>query len=153
MLKDTETSLIQLSNKSDNFQRCIEFMKEYNLTQLPLGKHIISDDVYVSVEEYDTVESNEKKYESHREYIDLQYVIHGTELIEVSDVTNLRKATVYDKEKDIIFYENTIFENKVERVVLKAGDFVVLYPEDGHKPGIKFDNRQHVKKAVFKIHL
>ena len=153
MLKDTETSLIQLSNKSDNFQRCIEFMKEYNLTQLPLGKHIISDDVYVSVEEYDTVESNEKKYESHIEYIDLQYVIHGTEIIEVSDVTNLRKATVYDKEKDIIFYENTIFENKVERVVLKAGDFVVLYPEDGHKPGIKFDNRQHVKKAVFKIHL
>lgn len=153
MLKDTETSLIQLSNKSDNFQRCIEFMKEYHLTQLPLGKHIISDDVYVSVEEYDTVESNEKKYESHREYIDLQYVINGTEIIEVSNVTNLRKATVYDKEKDIIFYENTIFENKVERVVLKAGDFVVLYPEDGHKPGIKFDNRQHVKKAVFKIHL
>lgn len=153
MLKDTETSLIQLSNKSDNFQRCIEFMKEYNLTQLPLGKHIINDDVYVSVEEYDTVESNEKKYESHREYIDLQYVIHGTEIIEVSDVTNLRKATVYDKEKDIIFYENTIFENKVEIVVLKAGDFVVLYPEDGHKPGIKCDNRQHVKKAVFKIHL
>lgn len=153
MIKAAEKTLNELSRISDYFDKCIKFMQEHELSELSLGKHHISDEIHVTVEEYETQESNEKRFESHREYIDLQYVIAGSEIIEVSDIVNLRDSTPYNKEKDIIFYEDVITHKRTEKVILNADNFAVLFPEDGHKPGVICDHKQRVRKAVFKIHI
>jgi YhcH/YjgK/YiaL family protein len=36
-------------------------------------------------------------------------------------------------------------------LTLTAGDFMLLFPEDGHMPGIAVGASSPVKKAVFKI--
>jgi beta-galactosidase beta subunit len=36
---------------------------------------------------------------------------------------------------------------------LQSGDFMLLWPEDGHMPGIAVESPVYVKKAVVKISL
>ena len=53
-----------------------------------------------------------------------------------------------DEEKDVEFYNDG--EKKTE-FTFKAGEFMVLYPHDAHKPSMAIGEPLPIKKLVFKI--
>ena len=62
---------------------------------------------------------------------------------------NLTPAMEYDKERDLIFYEEP---DQSSSIVLKAGDFAIVPPEDGHAPRRMTKNGAcQVKKIVVKV--
>ena len=85
----------------------------------------------------------------HKEYFDVQYVVEGEECFGYEPVENLIPSVEYDAEKDLIFYQEPA---DFGSVILKAGDFAIVPPEDGHAPRRMTANGScHVKKIVVKV--
>lgn len=132
---------------SDAVLKCIEFAYKNDLQAIPEGRYDIDGDaLYVVISEYQTVSSERKVWEAHRQYVDLQMVIAGEELIEVSPLSEMTCGG-YVPQKDFLPCDG----KAKEKVWMKEGTGLLLFPEDGHKPGIQCQEPCHVKKAVFKI--
>ena len=68
------------------------------------GRHIISDNAYINIDEYKTRDDSEIKLEAHRKYIDIQFLIQGEEKVYITDRNNLKVNVEYNDEKDIEFF-------------------------------------------------
>ena len=118
---------------------------------LPDGRHAIDGDgVYALISSYDTGPATEKRFETHRVYVDLQYVASGAERILYASAGDLTIETAYDAEKDIAFYAEPKASSSL---LLRAGDLAVFYPADAHKPGCMAGGRDAVRKVVVKVRL
>ncbi|MDX6766737.1 MAG: YhcH/YjgK/YiaL family protein [Candidatus Methylacidiphilales bacterium] len=105
------------------------------------------DRCFALIQTYETQPATDKKYEAHLKYIDLQYLISGEEVIYHRPLALLREVIPYIEEKDVAKYEG----DDDQALVMRPGDFSILYPHDGHKPGCTFRTTQEVRKVVFKI--
>lgn len=119
--------------------------------ETPDGRHEIDgDDVFAVVSSYDTGPATEKRFESHRVYLDLQYVARGAERILHTPTAGLSVETPYDAATDILFYA----EPKISSSLLvRTGDLAFFHPADAHKPGCMAGGRDPVKKVVVKVRI
>ena len=132
-----------------NFEKAFDFIKKAIQEDLPVGKYEIDGaDLYASVQEYLSKDMETAKNEGHRNYIDIQFVIKGTERILVEDINSSTLKSEYNDVKDVEFYFDG--EN-ANTLVLTDGDFAILFPHDIHKPGLTYKNPENVKKIVVKV--
>lgn len=89
----------------------------------------------------------ECRYEAHQRYIDLHYIVEGVEGIATADRSALSVSIPYDITKDIEFLDGI----EDGRYYLKAGQFMVCFPNDAHKVAIMKDAPENIKKIVFKL--
>jgi YhcH/YjgK/YiaL family protein len=88
---------------SKNLDTAFDWLKEGTWRQLSAGKYQIrGDDVFALVQEYITKEHSVCRFEAHRQYIDIQMLISGEEMIEVVPVEALRVIEPY--KPDIEFF-------------------------------------------------
>ncbi len=132
----------------ERIEKALEFFKKNDLEKLELGKHVINDWLYINVQEYETKARNQCRFESHRKYVDIQYMINGIEAIDTADIDKLNIETEYDSDKDVMFWKN---KDSQMRSVITKGSYVVLYPQNAHMPCIAVDSPIKVKKAVAKV--
>ena len=58
---------------------------------------------------------------------------------------------------NIVEYETTLPENRFwegeanSHVVLRPGDFLICYPNDGHRTAVAVDGPEKIRKAIFKV--
>lgn len=132
-----------------SLQAGLEYIQRTDFCSMDKGKYIIDADNYATVDSYQTKIKNEKRAESHVKYIDIQYIVDGTELIGHSF---LSKENRVDEdlliEKDLLFYKNVLMENDI---ILTTGMFAIFFPWDVHRPGCAADTPDMVKKVVVKI--
>lgn len=129
----------------------IEFMKDIQKNpQIDDGRYsILGVDVYANIESYQTKAIEHTRYESHRKFIDIQYMIHGKEQIAVTDVSELSIEEPYNENKDIAFYKDSLAGRKY---TIMDGEFLVILPEEAHRPCIAVSEAcMFVKKMVIKI--
>lgn len=131
-------------------QFAIAYLKKLDLGQIGSGIQEVNEDFYYFVQEYKTKKPQDCVLESHRKYIDIQWIVEGEEAIDVVDVSRLQIEQKYSVEKDILLWKPV--SNRM-RVVLKAGSYVVLYPEDAHMGCIAVDGQTQVKKIIGKIRI
>jgi len=130
----------------ENIQRAFEYLQHVNLDTLPVGRlELDGIKMYVTSQEYATKLPEQGKWEAHRRYIDLQYLISGTERIGYSQLSKMTHGE-YNPEKDFL-----ALAGSGDFVTLNAGDFMLLFPEEAHMPGMAVDQPVLVKKAVVKI--
>ena len=97
---------------------------------------------------YNSREREQCFFESHRDYIDVQFILEGEEIIEVVDINDLVVNFPYDKEMDLVKYD----DNKSSSVVkLKKGDIAIFYPRDGHMPCVRLNESVKVVKTAVKV--
>ena len=150
----------EVQNKSlaKDIQFCIEFAKknENKILSLVHGSYDVGyNDIKMNVGKYFTKSENEKFWESHKKYLDVQIIINGTEKVAISDIRNMEVKS-FDSEKDLVILKG----EKAFDVVMKTGDVLVFFPNDVHKPELNIsetDNsgsiRKIVTKVVFKIEI
>lgn len=135
---------------SDRIDRAIQYIKDncMELANLKNGKYEIDgDDIYVIIQDYKTKSEAEAKWEAHKKYIDIQYIIKGREKIGWGMISEFSPVTNYDEEKDVMF-----LEGKGDFPEIEEGSFAVLTPQYVHKPSISVgQNQEYVKKAVIKV--
>jgi biofilm protein TabA len=137
----------QYLRNPERWQKVFAFLDTADLLTLPAGKHLIDGDaVFALVTEQPSKHPDSTRWESHRRYIDLQYVIRGREKIGLTDGTNAKPLTTYDAMRDIIFYS-------ADGRLLKASPahFFLFFPTDLHRPNIAPGKSAVVKKIVVKI--
>jgi len=131
-----------------HWDQAFAFLKEADLLNLPVGKQELEGEhLFIAVNEYDSKELSDTKYESHRKYIDIQYVISGEEKMGVTTLDKAKLEGSYDAEKDLAFYTS----EQGEYYKATSANFFVFFPEDVHRPSVKVDNSVPVKKVVVKI--
>lgn len=106
---------------------------------------IDGDQVYALVQEYDSKPKAEGFWESHRKYLDVQYVAAGVEHMGYAPTVNL-SAGVYQQENDFIK-----LAGDGEFLLLRAGFFCILAPQDAHMPGMAVEQPTPVQKVVVKV--
>ncbi len=136
---------------SSRIDEAIEYIKGLSVTQTDVGKkEVVNDYFYYSVQQYETRSESELtvELESHRKYIDVQFIVSGEEIMNVSDVSGLTLSTAYDEEKDIMMWEAP---SRMMSVLLKQGNYIVLYPENAHRVVSVKSGSNQVLKIVGKV--
>jgi YhcH/YjgK/YiaL family protein len=87
-------------------------------------------------------------FESHRNYIDVQVIVEGEELMEVQEIARLAVSQPYLPERDLIKYADSA-DAAVLR--MRAGDVAIFFPEDGHMPSLRWRGPGLVYKTVVKV--
>ncbi|QCR37307.1 YhcH/YjgK/YiaL family protein [Nissabacter sp. SGAir0207] len=127
----------------------IDYVKQQITEQTPLGKHTVcGEDVFVLVSEEMTAPANARRAEYHAQYLDIQIVLRGQEGMAFSTLPARQPETDWLAEKDIAFLPHGEQE---KHLVLQAGDFVVFYPGEVHKPLCAVGEPAPVRKAVVKM--
>jgi biofilm protein TabA len=106
--------------------------------------------MYANVETYSTRPVEKCRFEAHRLYLDIQYIIKGGEIIGWTPTNELAVADPYDSERDLTFYEQP---KQFTTLELYEGSFALFYPGDAHQPGMNLSGIETVKKVVVKIRL
>lgn len=133
---------------SPRLERGLRYLEVMDLGQLASGQYeVAGESVFALVQEYDSKPMEEGFWEAHRKYIDVQYVVSGTEKMGYASIEGLR-AGDYDEEKDFVK-----LEGEGEFLVMQAGTFVILAPQDAHMPGMAIEQPQPVKKVVVKVRI
>ena len=101
------------------------------------------DALYVTRFDYDTVPFAETFYESHKKYLDIHVMVKGCERV---DIANPEGLTLYESKGDFYGYHG----DAEQSVLLRPGDFLVVFPGDAHRLKIAVDKPEPVSKVVFK---
>ncbi len=132
---------------SERIKTAFKYLAATDLLNLENGSYEIDgDNVFVIVQDYRTKPENEGKWEAHRNYIDIQYIIKGNEKLGYLNLEGFQPEGEYNFEKDIVFGSG-----KGGFLEAKSGDFVLFAPQDAHMPGLCVNEPEYVKKAVVKV--
>ena len=132
-------------------QKALEYLRSHDFTKLEGGRYPIDGDKCVAnLQRYTTRVLEECRPETHKKYVDIQYVVEGEEYMGWCPFSpDLKVTAPYDAEKDITFYEELVPDSNI---VLTPGRFAVIYPEDVHRPqGAVEGEPGPVTKVVVKI--
>lgn len=133
-------------NLNQRIARAFTYILETDFSQLSLGKHLIEgEDIFALLQEYDTKEIENCKLESHKKYIDIQFMISGDELMGITTLNN-QETTEFNEDNDYYFYNS---DYTIIRV--NEGMFTIFFPDDIHMPCIKVETIEFVKKVVIKV--
>jgi biofilm protein TabA len=144
---DQEEFAKQYHSNKKGWDMAFAYMKETDLNNLQPGRHQIDgENVYVIVTEAPTKDLQQTKWESHRNYNDIHYLIKGKEKIGIAPISVAKLTEAYDSLKDIMFYTA---EGKYH--LAEPGTFFIISPKDAHRPSVKVDSDEVVKKIVIKI--
>lgn len=150
MISDALKNSFQYNTTHEGFEKSFAFLKKAAEENLPAGRYDIDGDrVFAFIQEYTTKAEHESAFEAHKNYIDIQCILKGTEVMYVKDTAELKVKTEYSPEKDIMFFEDY---ERASKLILQSGEYGVFFPWDAHKPGLCLDGVPgEVKKVVVKV--
>ncbi|HBC1013070.1 TPA: YhcH/YjgK/YiaL family protein [Escherichia coli] len=134
-------------------RQALTFLAEQDFLDFTPGKiDLIPDQIFCLLQEMDTVLFSDARPESHRRFIDIQYLISGHEHMGVSRVENRLNVVVDDRtpQQDIMFWQ---VEDAETLITLTPGMFAIFFPDDIHRPCCHLQDGEvsHLRKAVIKI--
>lgn len=133
-----------------NFEKAFDFIKKALTDNLSAGKYEIDGkELYANILEYDTKLDQDGKAEGHRNYIDIQFIVWGEEVIKAVDISKAQLKSEYNEIKDVEFYHDS---DKFITSLLESGEYGIFFPHDVHKPSIAVNDKPTpVKKIVVKV--
>lgn len=129
------------------WDKVFKFLGDPKLSTLAPGKYPIdSDNAYAMVSSGAPKNPDDVKWESHKKYIDLHYVIMGKVKIGKAPVAMATVTEPYAEARDAANYN---VDGKY--LIATPQQFFLFFPQDAHRPDIKVDGFDTLKKLVIKI--
>jgi YhcH/YjgK/YiaL family protein len=134
-------------NLGSGIPEALEYLAKTDFSKIPLGKHEIDGDrCFVIVQCYEPKPISEAKWEYHRKYLDVQFMVRGDERMGYAPQDNsLPVEAEYSPEKDAGLYKAS-----GPLVPVSAGMFAIFLPEEIHAPCLS-DNDVGPGKEVIKV--
>jgi YhcH/YjgK/YiaL family protein len=103
-----------------------------DLPDLASGRHEVDGDRVFALVNRDLGRGRAgARLEAHRKYIDIQFLVEGSEEIGWRPAAQCRElAEPYDESRDIMFFA----DQPLAWMTLPVGKFMIFYPEDAHAP-------------------
>lgn len=147
MIFDAIENVEIYSGLGEKFKTAFEFIKSTDLKSLEDGKiEIDGENIFAIMQKYETKDSDNAKWEAHRKYIDIQYMISGAENMGFVLADYLEVLEKYNEEEDV-----ELLKGLGDFVQVNEGEFVVFFPDDAHMPGLKIKESEKIHKVVVKI--
>lgn len=121
------------------------FAERVQRENLPVGKYKLGKN-FAFVQEGNTRSFDEADFETHNEYMDVQILLEGSEVMEYANKDELTTKVPYNEKDDIEW-----LYGKGDRIHMKPGMFYLVYPDDGHKPCCHDKVSTYYRKVVVKI--
>lgn len=129
--------------------KVIDYLKSNDFVNMEPGVYEIQGkDIYAQVFDAETGSVEEKKPESHKEYLDIQFLASGEEKLGFTPWDEKYEIQEYIKERDLIFYKKVDQEGFIHAT---AGCFSVFFPCDIHRPAVAVDQPMTIRKVVVKV--
>ncbi|MGA2059671.1 MAG: YhcH/YjgK/YiaL family protein [Thermoguttaceae bacterium] len=129
----------------------LEYLATTDFVKMPDGKYELDGQrMFAMVQRYRPRPLEEIVWESHRRFIDVQYIVQGAERMGYAPLSE--RMTVkqdYDPQRDIVFYDA-----QGDLFTVSERSFVVFAPQDVHAPGLAVDRSVSggdVLKVVVKV--
>lgn len=132
-------------------KRALDYLTQARTQGLADGRYEIDgDQLYALVQSYETVVADENsKYEAHRKYIDVQFIVEGQEMMGWAALKQMVVNKEYIEEKDVVL--GTCPMAAASPVKVDAGEAAIFFPEDAHAPKLAVYVSRPVKKIVVKV--
>ena len=131
---------------SPRIAQALQFLSRPELASLEDGKHPIDgDNMFAIMLRTQTQPIEQARWEAHRRYIDVQYMVTGTERIGVGHISRFIQEP-YDPELEVIW-----LNGDGDFLTFHEGMFMIFWPEDAHQPRVMVNERADVIRAVVKI--
>jgi YhcH/YjgK/YiaL family protein len=150
MIHDTLANAARYAALDERFAAAFRWLAALDETQADGRLTIAGEELFAVLMSYDTKAPVDRTQEAHRRYADLQVMLHGEERIQFTPAETLGAGNGYHAEKD---YE--LFDSPAEHSTLRlrAGEFAIFFPGEGHKPSLVFNEPAHVRKVVVKVRI
>jgi YhcH/YjgK/YiaL family protein len=133
-----------------NFETALAFLNKPRLDELEDDRYDLhGTDVFAIVQTYMTKPVDQRMWEAHKKYLDIQYIISGNEHIGYTQLSTLKPLTAYDPNKEIYFLKGQPGHGSF--IPMSAGMFMVLGPQDAHMPSVTLTVPEEVRKIVVKV--
>jgi YhcH/YjgK/YiaL family protein len=140
----------QYSKNPDLWNKAFEFLANADLENMAPGRYeIAGSDLYASVDAYKTKDIETARFEAHRKYADIQYLISGEERIGIIRFDQTEITDPYNDTRDVMFLKATQGNFNLATPL----NFFVFFPEDAHCPGVCVTEPATVKKVVLKVRI
>jgi biofilm protein TabA len=129
-----------------DFRQAFEFLARTELASLATGKYELQGERLFVLINRDPGRGHEgARLEAHRKYIDIQFLVDGSEEIGWRPTAECQQLSdPYVESRDIMFFADA----PQTWIQLPAGKYMIFYPEDAHAPlAARGDN----VKAVVKV--
>ncbi len=129
-----------------DFAKAFAFLRQNALTELAPGRHDIDGDrLYCIISEAPGKGRSGARLEIHRNYIDIQYVISGADVMGWKPLSACALPDGgYDASKDVAFFK----DEPQSWADVPAGAFAIFLPEDAHAP---MGGEGMIRKAIIKV--
>ncbi len=140
---------ISYFQQKERWDKAFTFLKESDMTNMELKRYDLDgNNLYALLSEYMSKDEENARYEAHRNYLDIQYVVSGRELIGITPISQQKEILEpYSVEKDIMFM--TVGQGVNHQA--QPDRFFIFFPDDLHRPGLKDGENSPVRKMVVKV--
>lgn len=145
MLRGTINYADRYTALSPLFAQVMDELKSINWSVREYGRYEIADGkAYAIYGKYPQKDKN-TTFEAHNQYIDVQYILKGDEIMGWADRSHLTPQTEYNEDTDC-----QLFTGCGDTLCLLEGDWVLFFPEDAHAPCSKLTQGES-EKVIVKI--
>jgi YhcH/YjgK/YiaL family protein len=147
MIYDSIKNISLYENLGERIKKGLKYLSETNFNDLESGTYDIEGtDIYSIVSEYNTKPFSAAKWEAHKNYIDIQYMVSGKEKMGFAHQTNMAVIQEYNKVKDVM-----LLKGEGNYLIVDEKQFVIFFPTDVHMPSVAVNIPKPVKKVVVKV--
>lgn len=142
---------ISYFQQKERWDKAFKFLNESDLKNMELKRYDLDgNNLYCLLSEYMSKNEENARYEAHRKYLDIQYVVSGKEFIGITPISQQKDVLEpYSEEKDIMF----MTVNQGTNHQAQPDRFFIFFPDDLHRPGLKDGENSPVRKMVVKVRI
>lgn len=130
-------------------QRALTYVTTTDVASLPPADYPIEGDkMYAKVFDNTSKPVAGSHPELHKKYIDIQFFVNGSELMGICPKKKDYEIVESHEDQDLYFVGDVEGEQFLR---MEPGDYIILFPNDVHRPGIAENESQVYRKVVVKV--
>ena len=149
VIKLNDKNLSGYAKVHPRFEAAFAALKDFAENEREVGKYNIDgDDIFVMVQSYTPkAMTSESKFETHREYIDIQYMHKNGEKMCYQREEEMTAVSEYTP--DAQFFAQT---ESFDTLYIDEGELAIFFPGEAHAPGLaQCDDQKPVRKIIVKV--
>lgn len=125
----------QYARNKELWDAMFRFLAENDLDTLAIGRHqIVEGRCWADISEYTPKLLENSKFESHKKFVDLQYVLRGNEMMGLPK-GDVEVKMEYNDKRDVAFWTS----NEINFYPATPDTFFLFFPSDKHMPSVQAD--------------
>ncbi len=129
-----------------DFKKIFRYLSELSEELIPGRAVVRENEVWMEATVVEEKIEEKKISETHQKFLDIHFIVKGEEIFGYQSIQFLSSVNGYDSEKDC-----ELFTGAVQKVLLKKGEFCIVFPEDAHIPMMEKTTEEKLVRVVVKI--